>query len=173
MLYVCARTVVVPCWDRPFFQIFLSTWILDTHFPIFCVCNEIHIWTDEGILFFFNFRLSCKIKLEAHPSLYWSPVLDFQKKIFHSFHILSYVNLQSIKIGFLVLSYFCNSKIYNKSVAILQTDIFSKEFNRQNRLKVKKVIILGSGPFHHGNHMEITWLIQMQVGNFLRSPQKK
>ena len=80
-----------------------------------------------------NFRLSCKIKLEAHLSPYWSPVYSFifiQVQIFricfYSFHILSYVNLQSIKIGLLVLSHLCNSKSYNKYMAIPQTDIFFK-----------------------------------------------
>ena len=50
----------------------------------------------------------------------------FSDYFFYSFHIWSYVNLYSNKVGHLVLSYHCNSKSYNKYVAIFQTGMFQR-----------------------------------------------
>jgi len=62
----------------------------------------------------------------VHSSNVCSIKSRFSVKKCFSFHIGSYANLESIKIGLLVVSYFWNDKSYKKYVAIPQTGIFQR-----------------------------------------------
>jgi hypothetical protein len=59
-------------------------------------------------------------------------------------------------------------------VAILQTDMFSKEFNRQNRLKVKKSYHFGFWSLSSRKPQELGHLVDTNAGRkFLKKSTEK